>query len=247
MGINRRKALIGLGALAAGGSAFAGTGAFTSVQADRTMTVATANDADAFLALDTIEGSHNSAEFAEITDDGNGTLEIDIGDTDDGGSGVNLNAITHIDRVFKITIQGTQPVVIYMEELGNDGANTAAVDVGARTDQLDVDSPVGGDDQPSSDGIADEDIVDLAYPGPPDSGSSPGYENLGVYLGVGNSIELGIYIDTSDDNLNDGLNESSSSDLEADDLLLGDLTIYADATAADDDEYAYEAASSQSV
>ena len=110
MGINRRRALIGLGALAAGGSAFAGTGAFTSVQADRTMTVATANDADAFLALDTID-SPNSAEFAEITD---GTLEIDIGDTDDGGSGVNLNAITHIDRVFKITNQGTRPLMFKM-------------------------------------------------------------------------------------------------------------------------------------
>jgi hypothetical protein len=232
--MKRRKFILGLGASAVGASALFGSGAFTSVEAERSVNVNVAGDANAYLGLEPIDGPNGA--YAEITD---GTLEIIVGE---GDKGVNLNAITHLHRIFRVTNQGTQPVVIYFEELGNDGANTVAVDIGAQTDELSDVSSVGGGDQPSSDGIADENVVDLSTPNSPDD--SPGYSELGVYLGEGDSIELGIYVDTSDDNLNDGLNESDPSDLEAGDTLLGDMTVYADATAAENGEYQYVEANS---
>jgi len=48
---NRRKFIAGLGALATGSAAAVGTGAFTSVSAERSVTIDTADDAYAFLRL----------------------------------------------------------------------------------------------------------------------------------------------------------------------------------------------------
>lgn len=229
MPVSRRNLLIALGGIAAGGGTLLGTGAFTSVQADRSITVETAGDADAFLALEPT--SEPNGEYAETTGD---TLEVAIGED---GPGVNLNAITHVDRVFRITNRGTQAVVLYFEETSSD--NTSAVDVGTRTDQLRTDS-VPEDGQPTSNGIVDTRVADISDPSPPDSGA--GYGDIGVLLGVGDALDVGFYIDTSDDNLNDGLSESAESDVAAGDRLLDGVVVYADAGAANDDNYQFEAA-----
>ena len=231
--LRRRTLLLGAGALFAGGGAMLGTGAFTTVQAERTVEVETAGDSNALLTLDIISGSANSAEYAEIT--GNGLLEVTIPD-------VNLNAITHIDRVFQVTNNGTQPVVLYFEERpGSDNPDGNAIDVGARTDQLKADS-IGPSDQPTGNGIVGDDIADLSAPSLPDTGA--GYADLGVKIDVGETLEVGIYIDTSDDNLNDGLNESGSSDVNAGETLLENIVIYASAEAANAGENQFEANSS---
>jgi hypothetical protein len=230
MGLNRRKLLVGLGGITIGGGSLLGTGAFSSVEADRTVDVEVAGDSEAFLALAPTDDPNGA--YAEIS---NGTLEVTIGED----AGVNANAITHIDKVLQVTNQGTQEVVLYFEEVGGDG-NTAAVDVGALTEELVVDS-VGEADQPTSNGIYDTSIVDLSDPSPPDSGA--GYGDIGVLLGVGTTIKLGFYVDTSDDNLNDGLNESSDSDIGAGELLMEELVIYADANAADNGDYQFTATS----
>ena len=49
--MNRRNVLIGLGGLVAGGGALIGTGAFDTVEAERTVSVETAGDAAALLAF----------------------------------------------------------------------------------------------------------------------------------------------------------------------------------------------------
>jgi len=196
----RRNVLLGAGALVAGGGAVLGTGAFTSVQAERTVDVSTAGDADAFLGLDTIDDSANSDEFAEINADGLLTVNVD---------GVNLNAITHIDRVFQVTNNGTQTVTLYIEELpGSDNPDGNSIDISTRTDQLDDVSSVGGDDQPTDDGIAAESRVDISRPGGPDEGGV-GYADIGVELESGDSLEVGISIDTSDENLEDSAYEAA--------------------------------------
>lgn len=51
MKLTRRNALIGLGSLVAGSGALVGTGAFSSVEADRTVSINTAGDAGGFLTL----------------------------------------------------------------------------------------------------------------------------------------------------------------------------------------------------
>ncbi len=234
MPIGRREVLIGFGGLIAGGGALIGTGAFTTVQAERTVEIETAGDATAFLGLEPTSGP-NGQEFA----DGSGeTLEVTIGD---GNSGVNLNAITHIDEVFQVTNNGTQDVVVYFEERpGSDNPDGNAIDVGARTDQFTV-SSVGESDQPTSNGIVDTDVADLSAPDAPNTGAA-GYGDIGILLGVGNTLAVGFYIDTSDDDLNTGLNESGSSSVGVDELLLENLVVWADADAASNDNYQFEAA-----
>jgi len=119
--MKRRKFLIGAGSVAVGSAAATGTGAFTSVDANRTISVNTAADSDALLQL-TPSGGENGA-FAEQS---NGTLEIAIdgsntdSDGQPAGSGINDNANTIIRDIFDITSQGTQPVFVWIEGLGDD-------------------------------------------------------------------------------------------------------------------------------
>jgi hypothetical protein len=105
--MERRKFLLASGALAAGGAAGLGTGAFSSVEAERNVEVAVAGDSAAFLAL---EPGEENGEYAEETD---GTLELNFDDDANvAGSGFNQNAETVIDDVFRIKNQGTQEVAV---------------------------------------------------------------------------------------------------------------------------------------
>ena len=227
MKLNRRRTVLSLGLLAAGGGVISGTGAFSSVTAERSISVTSTGDASANLGMAPLDTS-NGDEYA---DNSGNTLSITVPD-------VNLNAVTHIDDVFKVTNNGGQPVVVYFEEQGGD--NTAAVDIGAKLDQGFTDengdavTSVGGREQDTSDGIADTNIIDISNPG------TPGYDNIGVLLDSGKSLKVGVYIDTSDANLNDELGVSSSADIDSGDTLLDGVTVHASATAADNNNYYVE-------
>lgn len=102
--MNRRNVLIGLGGVVAGGGALLGTGAFTTVEAERTVSVETAGDADAFLAF---EDERGDGEFVEDTD---GTIEINLDSSSEGAEGLNQNAITTFRNLVRVTNNGTQTV-----------------------------------------------------------------------------------------------------------------------------------------
>jgi hypothetical protein len=111
--MERRKFLIGTGALAAGGAAALGSGAFSRVESQRQVTIQTANDANAYLGLKTLD-TPNSNNFAEYDE---GHLRIDIGDFGaDGdydyetGVGVNSDSFTWFDGMFEICNQGKAPI-----------------------------------------------------------------------------------------------------------------------------------------
>jgi hypothetical protein len=111
--MQRRKYLAAVGSLAAAGAAGLGTGAFTSVSADRTVNVSVAQDSNALLKITkaTENGSPtpNAANYVDIT--GNGRVRINIpGDTD--GAGVNRNSTTKFDNLLDIQNQGTQTVIV---------------------------------------------------------------------------------------------------------------------------------------
>ncbi|WP_423995676.1 hypothetical protein [Halorubrum trapanicum] len=115
--MERRKFVVGLGALASGSAAAMGTGAFSSVSADRDVAVSVADDNDAFLSLSPSDGP-NSA-YAQETD---GMLEIAFdGSISDqsgpNGTGINDQATTIIRDVFDIQNQGTQDVYIWVNGL----------------------------------------------------------------------------------------------------------------------------------
>ncbi len=101
--VNRRSVLIGLGAVMAGGGALFATGAFTTVEAERTVSVETAGDANALLALTAADDN----EYVEETD---GTIEINLDGNDEGAEGLNQNAITTFEELVQVTNQGTQEV-----------------------------------------------------------------------------------------------------------------------------------------
>ncbi|MFB6140228.1 MAG: hypothetical protein ABEJ26_07310, partial [Halosimplex sp.] len=93
MKMNRRKALIGIGSLAVGSGAALGSGAFTSVRAQRNVDVTVASgDSSAALGL---SSSSNYVSSSGST----GVLSINIGS---GGVPLNDDAITRINGVFSI-------------------------------------------------------------------------------------------------------------------------------------------------
>ena len=223
--MRRRKFIIGTGALAAGSAAAVGSGAFTSVSAARSVNVAVAGDDSALLALQPCNGPNGA--YADIGDDGQFELSI---------PNLNANAFTRIDNVFTVTNQGTQPVVVYIEE---NGVNTAAADIGVREAQLNTSVDLPDEEPgPGGDGIYGEDVFDVSNP------SEPGYSSLGIKLDEGKSIKLGVYVDTSDSNVNDGVDPDGGPSLTADDVIWNSLTIYADAEAADAEDYQFVEANS---
>ena len=123
--MERRKVLIGLGSLAAGGAAAMGSGAFTSVEADRDIEVEVAGDADAFLGVEPADTPNGDAYATET--DGTVELNFDDGadfseiDGTDGGSGINDRALTDIQDVITVTNQGTQEVTINVDFQDADG------------------------------------------------------------------------------------------------------------------------------
>lgn len=108
--MERRKFLIGAGSLAAGSAAAIGTGAFSNVMADRHITVAVAEDSNAYLAFQNPDqpyasyNSHNIIEFDFASDNGN------------GGMGLNEEASTRFNDLFDIKNQGTNEVYLWLAQ-----------------------------------------------------------------------------------------------------------------------------------
>jgi len=102
--MQRRKFIAGVGSLAAGAAAVTGTGAFTSVQAERSVSVNVASDPNAYLALKPI-GDRAST-------DTDGELQLDFSSSNTGSQGLNQNARTAFTDLFQIRNQGDNPVYI---------------------------------------------------------------------------------------------------------------------------------------
>ena len=88
--MERRKFVIGMGALASGAAASVGTGAFTAMQADgREANINVVNDESALIGL--------KAGDTELVSQQDGQLEIDFSvEGDEGGDGVNPNSIYQV-------------------------------------------------------------------------------------------------------------------------------------------------------
>lgn len=110
--MDRRKFLVGTGSLVAGAGALVGSGAFSTVEADRAASVETTADSEAYLRLEPADGPNGT--YAKK--DRQGRLEINInGNQDVEGHGVNPKATTTMDDVFVVENQGTQPVDFWLK------------------------------------------------------------------------------------------------------------------------------------
>ncbi|WP_169051894.1 LamG-like jellyroll fold domain-containing protein [Halorhabdus amylolytica] len=112
--MKRRRFILGLGAATAGGSAMLGSGAFTSVEAERSVTIDVVGDADAFLRLAPCEDSPNGAYVTGAAD---GAMAVDLSESNEAvsGKGVNQESFYVFHDVFEIGNQGTQPVCVDFE------------------------------------------------------------------------------------------------------------------------------------
>ena len=104
--------------IAAGG--FAATGAFTTVEAERTADVNVAGDANALLAIQPIPDPDDSDFIgqAETTDQ---TFQIVLDD------GVNARASTTAENLFNITNNGQEPVDVWIATQGGAQENNASI------------------------------------------------------------------------------------------------------------------------
>jgi len=106
--MKRRKFIIGTGALAAGGVAALGTGAFNFADVKRGIDVNVTDDASAFLALE------DTSDYADGSGD---QLQINF-----DGDGLNEDLDYSFTGVFAIRNQGLQSVGVWLEDDDNNDA-----------------------------------------------------------------------------------------------------------------------------
>jgi hypothetical protein len=116
--MKRRRLLLGVGTVL-GASTALGSGAFTNINADRRVDVEVAYDANAFLAL-TAPNSLPNGEYATGPTEGpTDTLRLTLDeDADVIGTGVNNDAVTRLESVFRVTNQGTSFTRIGIDKSG---------------------------------------------------------------------------------------------------------------------------------
>ena len=178
--MERRKFLIGTGALASGSAAAVGTGAFTSVEADRSIAIETAGDANAFLSFEkATDGSDNvypnAQEYVELTEDN--TLSLDFTQSDDtqgAASGINKNAKSTFDNLFDIQNNGTQDVVLSVESdlIASQGGFLVIYADNSQGDSSD------------NTGLSDVDSGQTTTLAPGEAAT-----NVGIYVPKGNSLD----------------------------------------------------------
>ncbi len=177
--MRRRKYLLGLGSLAAGGAAAMGTGAFTSVEADRTVNVKVAGDAEAYLGLQQTSNP-NSQDYIHKD---SGEITLALANSDNGGSGFNQRATTWIDDVLQVRNQGTQTINFWVKFNATEDGSTDFYD---------------GDDSSGTIYFYPSDDTEAKTSSDPtplnkDQGSD---EESVLTLTPGESAKLGLYVDT---------------------------------------------------
>ena len=136
MAMNRRNVLIGLGAVAAGGGALLGTGAFSTVEAERTVSLSAADDNNANVELSVDETSN------AITDSGSNTINID-------GENLNYDAITTVNGALTITVSSNATgdyEVDLLDSIGGSSVSKGSANRSSGDDDMQFVSNAGASD-----------------------------------------------------------------------------------------------------
>ncbi|WP_435100101.1 DUF1102 domain-containing protein [Halorubrum sp. N11] len=192
--MQRRKFVVGLGALASGSAAAVGTGAFTSVEADRSVDVEVAGDSSAYLALRKAAGPNSDpgANSDAYVDDSGAEVSFDFSssnNTTDLGDGFNPNAVTEIDDLIEVQNQGTQSAYLSVDtanlDLSDGSGNQAGVGLAVRADE-------------SATSNLNDNIAFDSTGSNPDGGSIADPTADGAYeLTQGESVHLDLTVDTT--------------------------------------------------
>lgn len=172
--MERRKFVVGLGSLAAGGAAALGTGAGNvATVKDRQATVSVVRDYNAWLALRPADGSNPPENvFADASGD---KLVLDLGDSGASfaGQGPNTDAIWKVQNIFGVSNTYVKDLKIW-----------------ATIDNFPNGSPVYL-------------FYTTNTGGPEDPGSNRSSASNKKTVAVGNTQNFGMYIDTTNVNLGD--------------------------------------------
>lgn len=177
--MNRRSLIAAIGAVTAGGAAV-GTGAFSSVEAERTVSINIADEDTGLLALRELD--NEMSEFV-IPQDRN-ELRFDFNNAGNNtiGSGTGSRSVYAFDHVFEVDNQGAQTVYLDAEFQDADG-----------DDLLDEGNLEGIDLYVNEN---DEDLVDG--------------EQAVLKLESGESAPIGFEIDTGENGVPEGLSKTGN-------------------------------------
>jgi hypothetical protein len=108
--MKRRNILVTIGSIAAGGATFVGTGAVSSMEAERNVTARVVGDKSAYVAIK--EGADHGFA-AENTD---GEFRVGFNNDPDGGDGLNPDSVNTFDDVFRIRNTGPEDLRVSIED-----------------------------------------------------------------------------------------------------------------------------------
>lgn len=186
--MNRRKFILGTGSAVAGGSALLGSGAFSMVESHRSVTVQVAEDDNAYLGMDACQDTDGNttpnSSFTEISSATNGHLEVDMGQSGNGGSGVNSQSISWFDNVFQFCNQGKEAVCLWISNKEGDDPERVT---------LYVDESEAGE-KPDRFHTEDGDLVEND-----DSLQTFSSVDDSIFLPVGECVCVGIQVYTKED------------------------------------------------
>jgi hypothetical protein len=210
--MNRRSLIAAIGTATV--STILGTDAFSSVSADRGVDVQVSDDSGAYLSLRPADGPNG--KYAESI---NGELKLLLSgeNRNISGTGINTNSLTRIRNIFVIENQGTQEVGTRIQK----DLNILADAVTFTIDKSQV-APTNGGDKPE-----------------PEFGSGYGINKVSrrntdltietVDIGPGESVAVGLRIDTRDNKPRDGDGQGEPENrITSGDPISGSITIQAD-------------------
>jgi len=125
--MERRKFIIGAGALATGSSAAVGTGAMTSQRANRNANIDITGDSNGTLQFSTHPASLENTEYVEEVN-GQYTIQFDsdtlnLEDTRFDATGLNADSTYIFDNMFQITNVSQDALQVSFDESGLDNAD----------------------------------------------------------------------------------------------------------------------------
>jgi hypothetical protein len=108
--MQRRTLLLGVGSLAASGAVALGTGSISNVRAQRNITARVAGDGSAYLQFQ--DGSANGFAVENLGSE----MRLAFNNDPNGGNGLNEDAVSSFDDVFRLNNTGSENLSVYIED-----------------------------------------------------------------------------------------------------------------------------------
>ncbi|OYR83469.1 hypothetical protein DJ72_07275 [Halorubrum distributum] len=140
--MERRKFVIGVGSIAAGGAAAIGTGAVDTIQAERGMAVDVAGDGAAYLGII----PNTDSEFVKTTNT-NGQVRLDFASDHNGGKGVNTDGVTAARPAYTLKNQTTETLYVEVNNPLRNPEYTSSATNNTFASDGDIEVPAGVDVQ----------------------------------------------------------------------------------------------------